>query len=405
MNRDLKKEALEKFAKQLSVGDYSSGNLIMPDKALGTQALQARDIAEQALANEFLKNTGLPVPDRFTSVGKAEDFLNRSLKEAYPELEPNLKLLSEKEDPFLKGNLGTYSPKKSGIILNRAKFSPSDIKDLLATTFHEGAHQYDDKILKYRLPKELAQEKSQLDFKKAYDTAKELDRPIDPTEMYEIAAKGHHARIPKLRDADSFGLGALKSYLKSGTLSLITSPAMTSVVLNTPSVWTGQQGINSLLDYLNNPILQNLVQNEIMQGAFQGLLDAGILVGNESASYQATFLQPATRYGVDAVVSWVQGTASDELTDKIQIAARQGQYAIAFIDTFAGALNAGIDSPGFINTVDRQELDQTLAEIIGNEKIPSVDYADIVPDLPEFPIPIDTNEEGIFRFAPGKPKD
>jgi len=194
-------------------------------------------------------------------------------------------------------------------------------------------------------------------------------------------------------------------YLKSGTLSLITSPEMTYVVLNTPAVWTGQQGINSLLDYLNNPILQNLVQNEIMQGAFQGLLDAGILVGNESASYQATFLQPATRYGVDAVVSWVQGTSSNELTDKIQIAARQGQYAIAFIDTFAGALNAGIDSPGFINTVDRQELDQTLAEIIGNEKIPSVDYADIVPDLPEFAIPIDTNEEGIFRFAPGKPKD
>jgi hypothetical protein len=63
-------------------------------------------------------------------------------------------------------------------------------------------------------------------------------------------------------------------YLKSGTLSLITSPEMTYVVLNTPAVWTGQQGINSLLDYLNNPILQNLVQNEIMQGAFQGLLDA-----------------------------------------------------------------------------------------------------------------------------------
>ena len=237
MNRDLKKEALEKFAKQLSVGDYSSGNLIMPDKALGTQALQARDIAEQALANEFLKNTGLPVPNRFTSVGKAEDFLNRSLQEAYPELEPNLKLLSEKEDPFLKGNLGTYSPKKSSIILNRAKFAPSDIKDLLATALHESAHQYDDKILKYRLPKELAQEKSQLDFKKAYDTAKELDRPIDPTEMYEIAAKGHHARIPKLRDADSFGLGALKSYLKSGTfkaIPIIGTAAAGAAALSSP---------------------------------------------------------------------------------------------------------------------------------------------------------------------------
>ena len=197
----------------------------------------------------------------------------------------------------------------------------------------------------------------------------------------------------------------LTGYLKSGTLSLITSPEMTAVVLNTPAVWTGQQGIDNLLDYLNNPILQNLAQNEIMQGAFQGLLDAGILVGNESASYQATFLQPATRYGVDAVVSWVQGTASSEITDNIKIAARQGQYAIAFIDTFANSLNAGVDSPGFINTVDRQEIDQVLTEIIGNEKVPSVDYADIIPELPDFAIPVDSDEEGIFRFAPGKPKD
>jgi hypothetical protein len=195
----------------------------------------------------------------------------------------------------------------------------------------------------------------------------------------------------------------ITGYLKSGTLSLITSPEMTATVLNTPAVWTGQQGINSLLDYLNNPILQNLVQNEIMQGAFQGLLDAGILVGNESARYQATFLQPATRYGVDDVVSWIQGTASSELTDKIKIAARQGQYAIDFVDTFADVLNAGIDSPGFINTVNRQELDQTLTEIIGNQKIPSVDYADVL-DLPDFAIPVDSDEEGIFRFAPGKPK-
>jgi hypothetical protein len=237
MNRDLKKEALEKFTKQLSVGDYFSGNLIMPDKALGTQALQARDIAEQALANEFLKNTGLPVPDRFTSVGKAEDFLNSSLQQAYPEFDPNVKLLSEKNDPYLKGNLGFYSPKKSEIVLNRDSFSPKDIRNLLATTFHEGAHKYDDKVLKYQLPKDLNSKNGMLNFEDAYKTAKELDRPIDPTEMYEIAAKGHHARIPKLRDADSFGLGALKSYLKSGTfkaIPIIGTAAAGAAALSSP---------------------------------------------------------------------------------------------------------------------------------------------------------------------------
>lgn len=239
MARDLKKEALESFAKKLSSGDYSSGDLILPNIALGNQAIAARNISEQTLANEFLKNTGLLVPDKFQSTSKAEDFLNRALKEAYPELTPDVKLMSEKNIPSLSKNLGMYSPSKSSIVLNTDKFSPKDIRDLLATTFHEGAHQYDDKVLDYKMPKELSQEKSQLNFKKAYDVAKELDRPIDPTEMYDIAAKGHHARIPKLRDADSFGIGALKSYLKSGTfkaLPIIGTAAAGAAALSSPDV-------------------------------------------------------------------------------------------------------------------------------------------------------------------------
>jgi hypothetical protein len=190
----------------------------------------------------------------------------------------------------------------------------------------------------------------------------------------------------------------LTGYLKPGTLNLITSPAMTITVLNTPAVWTGQNGIESLLDYLNDPILQNLAQIDIMTGAFQGLLDAGILTGGESARYQATFLQPAARYGVDAVVSWVNDTASTDLTNNILLIARQAQYAVDFVDTYASVLNAGIDVPGFENTVDRQDLDQAVVDIIDNPKVPSIDYVDTVTTVT---VPTTVDEDGVFRFAPG----
>jgi hypothetical protein len=175
---------------------------------------------------------------------------------------------------------------------------------------------------------------------------------------------------------------------------------MTITVLNTPAVWTGQNGIESLLDYLNDPILQNLAQIDIMTGAFQGLLDAGILTGGESARFQATFLQPAARYGVDAVVSWVNDTASTDLTNNILLIARQAQYAVDFVDTYASALNAGIDLPGFENTVERQDLDQAVLDIIDNPKVPSIDYVDAITTTT---VPATVNEDGIFRFAPGKP--
>jgi hypothetical protein len=194
----------------------------------------------------------------------------------------------------------------------------------------------------------------------------------------------------------------LTGYLKPGTLSLITDPAMTITVLNTPAVWTGQNGIESLLEYLDDPVLQNLAQIDIMTGAFQGLLDAGILTGGESAKYQATFLQPATRYGVTAVVSWVNDTASANLTNNILLIARQAQYAIDFVDAYSSLLNAGIDIPGFENTVERQDLDQAVIDIIDNPKVPSIDYADTVTEVT---LPTTVDEDGVFRFAPGKPKD
>jgi hypothetical protein len=193
----------------------------------------------------------------------------------------------------------------------------------------------------------------------------------------------------------------LTGYLKSGTLSLITSPSLTLTVLNTPAVWTGQNGVESLLDYLNDPVLQNLAQIDIMTGAFQGLIDAGVLTGNESARYQATFVQPATRYGVNAVISWVNDTAGTDLTNNILLVARQAQYAIDFVDTYSSVLNVGIDVPGFDNTVERQDLDQAVIDIVGNPKVPSIDYVDTATAVT---VPTTINEDGVFRFAPGKPK-
>jgi hypothetical protein len=194
----------------------------------------------------------------------------------------------------------------------------------------------------------------------------------------------------------------LAGFLKPGTISLITDPALTAVVLNTPAVWTGQFGINSLLDYLNYSVLQNLTQISLLTGAYQSLLDVGILNGNESAKFQATFVQPTAQFGIESVVNWVAGTADPDTVTKVKIAARQAQYAIDFVDTYGPDLNLGINVPGYTNTVDRTDLDVAVNEIIDNPKIPDIEYAD-VPAIGVgvgAAIPGVTDEDGIFRFAP-----
>lgn len=198
----------------------------------------------------------------------------------------------------------------------------------------------------------------------------------------------------------------LVELLKPTSLSLITQPSMTITVLNTPAAWTGLFNINSLTDYLNSPAIQNLAQIALYEGAYQGLIDTGIINGTESARFVATFLQPAVRYGVDAVVAWVRGQTSGELAALIQNTARQGQYAIDFADTYGAVLNVAPELGGFENTVIRDEIDQAVTDIIGNPKIPDIEYADVAnvsaATIANISVSLGatTNEDGTFRFAP-----
>jgi hypothetical protein len=211
----------------------------------------------------------------------------------------------------------------------------------------------------------------------------------------------------------------LVGLLKSAALNLITKPSMTITVLNTPAAWTGVYNINSLADYLNLPSLQNQVQLALLEGAYQGLVDAGVLTGNESARYIATFLQPAVRYGVDAVVAWIKGTIDTDTGTAIEITARQGQYAIDFVNTYSAELNVAPTPVDSNNTVIRTQVDQAVADVIDNPKIPTIEYANvtaITADLAAaavaanlvantanivISIPPSATDDGIFRFAPG----
>lgn len=209
---DQRKRDLENFVRRIKYKDNpNTSGIISPETSLYKQALEARNIAEEALANEVLKNTGVPIPSKGASLSKKEDFLNRVLSETYPEFDgnPNLSFMDKPDGK----NHGYYDSRFGSIKLNSE--TNQDISKALSTSLHEAGHKYDEQIRGFNPSKELLTgHPSQLDVAGMYEAAKKSD--LDPTELYEIAAKGHHARIPDLRDADSFGLGALKSYLKSG---------------------------------------------------------------------------------------------------------------------------------------------------------------------------------------------
>lgn len=197
----------------------------------------------------------------------------------------------------------------------------------------------------------------------------------------------------------------LTGYVLPATSNLILNPGMVSLVLNSPAVWSGLNGVTSLLEYLSNTDLQNQAQIDLMIGAYQGLVDAGVFTGNQSARFEATFLQPAAHYGVDTVLAWIRGEVDNNTANLLAISARQGQYAVDFMASNVTAQNTIPSLLGYTGTTVRTVVDQVVTEVVGSEKIPVIDFGGAAADsIANVAIPATANEDGVFRFAPGKPQ-
>ena len=192
-------------------------------------------------------------------------------------------------------------------------------------------------------------------------------------------------------------------FLKPGTLNLITDPSLTATVLNTSSVWSGQYGVGSLTDYLNSSELQNLSQVALMDGAYQGLVNAQILTGAEDATTVAALVQPAANLGVTNVVNWINGSANAVTAAQVETASRQGIYATDFYNTYATQLFPAPDPGGFVNTAQRTQLDQLVTAIINNPKVPAINFSNAsVAELAGNVVAVTTTGEGTFRLNPSR---
>lgn len=198
-----RKKTLELFAKQLSEGLPFAEDFISGTNDIENNALMARNLSEDALAQQVLKNTGIPIPGKGASPAKTEDFLNRIVAERYPEFkDPNVRLGNE--DSYYKKQI-TIDPKKNSIT------------ETVGKALHEAGHKYDDEVLN-----KMGQNLDLADLRKAKASGLDL-KNMDPAQVYELYAKNHHAQIPDLREG-TFGLGALKSMMKTGNFKQLAGP-------------------------------------------------------------------------------------------------------------------------------------------------------------------------------------
>lgn len=164
--------------------------------------------------------------------------------------------------------------------------------------------------------------------------------------------------------------------VKPGTASYVNQGANTlTSVLGSPAVWTGKNGVNSLDNLLSSPAKQDL--------SFQSLMDSG-MQALKSLGAPLAALGPASLTGVAlnaaknpaATLDWAKGAVLPAgAKAAFDTAARDGAFAANLAGTkLNGAMLQEIPAAPATNTCNRATVDAASQRVVGNEKVPQIDW-------------------------------
>lgn len=217
-------------------------------------------------------------------------------------------------------------------------------------------------------------------------------------------------RLTGQRYADATNLGAGQyaftvsqlekaGYIKPGTSGkyLSTNTYSTLSVLNMNNSWTGKEGVTQLNQLLQSADLQDRIQQFLMVGALNQLIEVGIGIESMPASQQAGLLllgaiDPAL------AVSWVKNPDSVQPIKVYgplpyteinnwqvpQTIVRDAAYAVEFsLNRTNAAMKNQTQGRGYTHTVERQAINSAANQIVGNAKVPKITYGaeSVNPDL------------------------
>jgi hypothetical protein len=137
--------------------------------------------------------------------------------------------------------------------------------------------------------------------------------PLDPYQVQKLLAQ-----VANLVDQESdqislnkgigrYGFTAFAleeaGYVKPGTSLrfFAVDPEDFILVMSSPSVWTGKDGVYSLSDLLNDAVLQNRIQVQLMQQGYDQLLAEGVISQPSTSSLQISRGQVYTTGGLQSI--------------------------------------------------------------------------------------------------------
>ena len=174
-------------------------------------------------------------------------------------------------------------------------------------------------------------------------------------------------------------------FLKPGTTEFFLKDATANIstVLGSSSVWTGNQGVSGLSDFLGNESLQDFAQTDLFNKGLSELQSLGVATGLEDTGALAGLVAGAAKFGGEAVAKWTQGagvlgeTVAGNASSKISKGqmdelVRGGQYAVELaiqkLPEAVQGFNTAVNSA--TNTSLRTNVDSAVKSVVASPKVP-----------------------------------
>lgn len=181
----------------------------------------------------------------------------------------------------------------------------------------------------------------------------------------------------------NFGLDARQletaGYVKPGTAAKYLSTGQNSLtsVLKSPSVWTGKDGINEVQNLLTNPAAQNKIQQGLMATGVEQVKQLGLPTDKLNPQLLSGVALNAAKSVTDTL-NWAQGQTSAlpaSVATSFDQVAKDASFAVNLVDEKIGDETLNIKTiTGSTNTVNRTTLNAALGRVVGNDKIPKLEY-------------------------------
>lgn len=165
----------------------------------------------------------------------------------------------------------------------------------------------------------------------------------------------------QLEQAGFLKIGTTETYLKGG--------GNVAAVLNSPAVWTGKNGVSTLSRFFESNTQQASAAFNVLQYAYNSLVKQGVFNGANVNSVGA-MLYGSVKFNIENMILWSKGQVSGTIVNSINQAAKQGSYAVSFVNDLPLGTSGQAVATGFTQVTNRKLIDTVVSNILNNNKIP-----------------------------------